>query len=162
MSRLDETEAWRTWPAPALGTSLHEWQAGRCAWCGYEDRLVKDHCHETGLVRGLLCHACNSHEGFSVDDSWESWRKGGNAAATAGHFEIYVNTMSQTTLSPMSALTYYTKAELETYWSDLLANLAAGGEWPISAPWTDFATARRDSDLQAASVAMDGRGRWSA
>lgn len=37
-------------------------QRGRCAVCGTlpkTTRLAVDHCHSTGLVRGLLCHRCN-------------------------------------------------------------------------------------------------------
>lgn len=32
---------------------------GRCAMCSQERPLVLDHCHQTGRVRGLLCHPCN-------------------------------------------------------------------------------------------------------
>lgn len=41
-------------------------QGGVCAICGqqevheYRRRLSVDHNHETGEVRGLLCHACNT------------------------------------------------------------------------------------------------------
>jgi hypothetical protein len=48
-------------------------QDDRCAGCGIEDRtpadvrvgrpLRMDHDHETGLIRGLLCHNCNVQEG---------------------------------------------------------------------------------------------------
>jgi hypothetical protein len=40
-------------------------QRGRCAICrttrsqGVSEKLVVDHCHKTGHVRGLLCHHCN-------------------------------------------------------------------------------------------------------
>lgn len=38
-------------------------QDGRCAICGEipstRRGLHIDHCHETGIVRGLLCHGCN-------------------------------------------------------------------------------------------------------
>ena len=34
-------------------------QQGRCAICGKEVKLVVDHNHETGKVRGLLCKICN-------------------------------------------------------------------------------------------------------
>jgi hypothetical protein len=42
-------------------------QSGRCAICSSKDPGSKrtsfffvDHCHDTGTVRGLLCHHCNS------------------------------------------------------------------------------------------------------
>jgi hypothetical protein len=35
-------------------------QGGRCAICGETpERLVVDHCHASGMVRGLLCQSCN-------------------------------------------------------------------------------------------------------
>ena len=33
--------------------------AGCCAICGRDDRLVVDHSHETGELRGWLCVGCN-------------------------------------------------------------------------------------------------------
>ena len=41
---------------------LMEYQEHKCAICGVDDsfnRLVMDHDHKTGEVRGLLCHSCN-------------------------------------------------------------------------------------------------------
>lgn len=40
---------------------LFEEQGGACAICGGKRkyRLNVDHCHATGLVRGLLCRRCN-------------------------------------------------------------------------------------------------------
>jgi hypothetical protein len=38
-------------------------QKGRCAICGNfpkNFRLAVDHCHKTGLIRGLLCWRCNN------------------------------------------------------------------------------------------------------
>ncbi len=45
-------------------------QDGRCAICDVEFTKAQkrlphiDHCHDTGRVRGLLCHKCNAGIGF--------------------------------------------------------------------------------------------------
>jgi hypothetical protein len=46
--------------------------------CKSGKRLAVDHCHETGLVRGLLCAKCNTNLGRIEDylrnpDSWDSY-----------------------------------------------------------------------------------------
>uniref|UniRef100_UPI003F4990E4 endonuclease domain-containing protein n=1 Tax=Streptomyces sp. CA-136453 TaxID=3240050 RepID=UPI003F4990E4 len=48
-------------------STLATWQDGRCAVCGETGhRLVLDHDHATGLVRGWLCTSCNTREGTAV------------------------------------------------------------------------------------------------
>jgi hypothetical protein len=52
-------------------------QKGVCAICGHPERikikgtlisLAADHCHKTGLFRGLLCRQCNTGLGNFGDD----------------------------------------------------------------------------------------------
>jgi hypothetical protein len=61
-----------------FGVTLEEYerllvlQDGVCAICkrpcSSGRRLAVDHCHKTGMIRGLLCKACNTAIGF-LDDS---------------------------------------------------------------------------------------------
>lgn len=48
-------------------------QGGFCAICrlppsANNKRLAIDHCHDTGVVRGLLCHPCNAAIGLLKED----------------------------------------------------------------------------------------------
>lgn len=56
---------------------LARWHNGRCAICGKERELVCDHDHATGLVRGWLCHSCNTTEGtnFEPDTIFARYRE---------------------------------------------------------------------------------------
>ena len=58
--------------APGEYEKMLDDQDGRCAICGVEPGarpLSVDHCHETGVVRGLLCHGCNTGIGFLKDST---------------------------------------------------------------------------------------------
>lgn len=55
---------------------LHEKQNNKCAVCDgegfkmaehHKSKLVVDHCHKSGTVRGLLCHNCNRALGLFKD-----------------------------------------------------------------------------------------------
>lgn len=54
---------------------LKSLQNNCCAICGTNkpygrtNEFVVDHCHETGKVRGLLCHPCNSGIGMFKDNA---------------------------------------------------------------------------------------------
>jgi hypothetical protein len=43
-------------------------QDGKCAACGdrlgFDQNTHVDHCHQTGRIRGLLCHGCNVALGY--------------------------------------------------------------------------------------------------
>jgi hypothetical protein len=57
--------------SPSQYKAMFARQQGRCAIClesSEPERLVIDHCHDTDVVRGLLCHACNKALGFMRDD----------------------------------------------------------------------------------------------
>lgn len=55
--------------------ALRRWQAGACAMCSARrGSLVVDHCHTTGLIRGLLCRSCNAAEPHSSAPSFAAYR----------------------------------------------------------------------------------------
>lgn len=58
---------------------LLENQNNCCAICKkeVEGNLVVDHCHVTGLVRGLLCNQCNTGIGL-LGDNYSSVKKASN------------------------------------------------------------------------------------
>lgn len=46
-------------------------QQGKCAICGSYPKskpLAVDHCHHSGVIRGLLCSNCNTALGLFADD----------------------------------------------------------------------------------------------
>lgn len=39
-----------------------------CVICGAKDNLCIDHSHQSGRIRGMLCHSCNKGLGFFKDN----------------------------------------------------------------------------------------------
>jgi hypothetical protein len=56
--------------------ALRRWQAGACAMCSASGgRLLVDHCHRTGVIRGLLCSSCNTAEGLGSSPAFAAYRE---------------------------------------------------------------------------------------
>jgi len=53
----------------AEATAILERQSGLCPGCQSDIREAFDieHCHDTGRVRGLMCHPCNKALAFARD-----------------------------------------------------------------------------------------------
>ena len=86
---------------------LKRWHAGRCAICAWDkERLLADHDHETGWVRGWLCRSCNTREAINPGGIWEKYRQR-NPAGICGVQVMYI--------SPYSGLPWIprTPAEIE-------------------------------------------------
>ena len=63
-TRQESWAKWRYGLSADDRAALHAKQAGKCAMCETAipvagRRVHVDHDHETGVVRGLLCHRCN-------------------------------------------------------------------------------------------------------
>ncbi|MER7076676.1 endonuclease domain-containing protein [Saccharopolyspora kobensis] len=58
--------------------TLERWHNDRCAVCGEvpkRGRLVRDHDHASGTIRGLLCNSCNITEARSPSVLFANYRK---------------------------------------------------------------------------------------
>jgi len=56
--------------------TLLQRQGGVCAVCfaaPMGENLAIDHCHTTGMIRGLLCRRCNTMLGFAQDSTVTLW-----------------------------------------------------------------------------------------
>lgn len=58
---------WKYKLADGQYESMLSAQGGGCAICGGSKRLSVDHCHDTGVVRGILCFHCNTAIGHLGD-----------------------------------------------------------------------------------------------
>ena len=69
--------------APEELLALQEKHNGRCAICGLARKLVIDHGHLSGKVRGLLCGRCNTGLGMFYESS-EALRKAADYVENSG------------------------------------------------------------------------------
>lgn len=76
-NREPKTRPWRKYGLTEVHyKKLRKNQGNRCAICKEVSKLVIDHNHETGSVRGLLCVFCNSGLGFFKDNRQYLWWAG--------------------------------------------------------------------------------------
>ena len=57
---------------------LARWHEGRCAVCGQGravGKLLRDHDHSSGLIRGMLCSSCNTAEGRTDSLLFNNYRR---------------------------------------------------------------------------------------
>lgn len=54
--------------------TMYQRQGGRCAICREKRRLNVEHNHETGEVRGLCCHRCNTAIAWLENHTSAMWR----------------------------------------------------------------------------------------
>jgi hypothetical protein len=73
--------AYLSWPVrdlrqPSNWETFNRWHERRCAICGGGEpgTLRVDHDHATHLARGLLCSACNRHEGVHDNEKLSTYR----------------------------------------------------------------------------------------
>lgn len=80
-ARVVDSAAWR----------FAQFHQGRCALCGQILKLVVDHDHWSGLVRGLLCEGCNVTEGrpWTTDVMGFAGYRRRHPAAILGYYEPY-------------------------------------------------------------------------
>ncbi len=75
--------------------ALEAAQDERCAICGKQGRLVVDHCHASGKVRGLLCNPCNAALAFVEAAGWlesaQAYLSDHPSASVLGRAESAVN-----------------------------------------------------------------------
>lgn len=70
-----DSSYWRVGITAEQYLEMEKAQGGKCALCGRSEagskgpsRLVVDHCHATGVIRGLLCTKCNLALGHFEDN----------------------------------------------------------------------------------------------
>lgn len=94
-----------SWPHPERPVTswadVADWHADRCAACGYRRELVTDHCHKSGLVRGLLCRGCNVQEGCG-NPWWGDGYRARPPAVILGYTEPYLLTITYGRTSPFA------------------------------------------------------------
>jgi hypothetical protein len=58
-----------SWERTKYGVAKSDFNYAECWICGSNEKLCIDHCHTTGVARGLLCTFCNTALGYFKDDT---------------------------------------------------------------------------------------------
>jgi hypothetical protein len=133
LSGLPTEEAWEAFQGAHLG---------RCAICRQlptasakrAAKLVIDHCHVTGWVRGLLCRSCNQRAG-------SGWRHERLALSETPVVDLYVQ-------FPPAAISGLYRMYEPAFWGDPHDQLSRA-IWHVGAAGTESGADIQDRDLVA-------------
>ena len=67
----------KNWKARGIDPDIAEYlitNIKNCQICNSSNKLVPDHCHKTGIIRGVLCQGCNLAIG-RLGDNYDSIKK---------------------------------------------------------------------------------------
>ena len=75
------------WERSTYGVAKEDIGVYECMICGSDARVCIDHCHDTGVVRGILCTKCNLGLG-SFDDSIDKLKAAISYLKDSPHIQI--------------------------------------------------------------------------
>lgn len=113
----NESAKYRLVPPPEYiaGNLLMEIQENSCLICEAKNDLIHDHCHDSGMVRAILCIRCNVLEGLSGNKSpWGIYRE---YAPANGWFFRYFGVSEQWKSGYEDPLP--NRIKLKEYWGSL-------------------------------------------
>lgn len=84
---LNKDKLRQNWERSVYGVTKEDINIDRCMICGSIYRLCIDHCHNTQIVRGILCTKCNTGLGM-FDDNIEKLQAAIKYLKDGPHFQL--------------------------------------------------------------------------